>query len=210
MLEIAVHITQVLLALGAAGTVYRVYKGPSVLDRVISLDVMLVIVASMMIVDMVINDHQDFILFVVITAVIGFLGAVAIARYVVVRSPEEVASESTAQDPYPTPPVAPALPGVAAENEPEAPHDPVSTPKMPGLEVQEDESTSWFSALTRSGFTPRRHDDEPAATPADGPEDSRRDLGDSDAPEDPREDPDADTAARPPAQTPSKQEDRDV
>ncbi|GAA1116204.1 monovalent cation/H+ antiporter complex subunit F [Nesterenkonia jeotgali] len=161
MLEIAVPITQVLLAVGALGSVYRVYKGPSVLDRVISLDVMLIIVASMMILDMVVNDHQDFIMFVVITAVIGFLGAVAIARYVVVRSPEEVASQTPEQDPYPAPPVAPAIPGVAAENEPEAPHDPVSTPRMPGLAAEEgeDESTSWFSALTRSGFTPRRHDD---------------------------------------------------
>lgn len=162
MLDMAVQITQVLLAVGAIGSVYRIYKGPSVLDRVISLDVMLIIVASMMIVDMVVNDHQDFIMFVVITAVIGFLGAVAIARYVVVRSPEEVAAESSEQDPYPTPPVAPAIPGAAAENEPEAPHQPVSTPLMPSLEAQEDESTSWFSALARSGFTPRRHEDPPA------------------------------------------------
>ncbi|MGJ9372683.1 monovalent cation/H+ antiporter complex subunit F [Nesterenkonia sp. CF4.4] len=187
MLEIAVHITQVLLALGAVGSVYRIYRGPSVLDRVISLDVMLIIVASMMIVDMVVNDHQDFILFVVITAVIGFLGAVAIARYVVVRSPEEVAVETSEQDPYPTPPVAPAIPGAAAENEPEAPHDPVDTPRMPGLEVQEDESTSWFSALARSGFTPRRHDDAPPAAP----------------------EADADTAA-PPAAQKQNQEDRDA
>ncbi|MCH8562273.1 monovalent cation/H+ antiporter complex subunit F [Nesterenkonia sp. YGD6] len=191
MLDIAVHITQVLLAIGAIGSVYRIYKGPSVLDRVISLDVMLIIVASMMIVDMVVNDHQDFIMFVVITAVIGFLGAVAIARYVVVRSPEEVASESSEQDPYPAPPLAPAIPGAAAESEPEAPHDPVSTPRMPGIEVEEgeDESTSWFSALTRSGFTPRRHDDASA---------------------DAEEAPSADTPARPPAQKPSKQEDRDA
>jgi multisubunit Na+/H+ antiporter MnhF subunit len=193
MLDIAVHITQVLLAVGAIGSVYRVYKGPSVLDRVISLDVMLIIVASMMIVDMVVNNHQDFIMFVVITAVIGFLGAVAIARYVVVRSPEEVASETSEQDPYPAPPVAPAIAGATAENEPEAPHDPVSTPRMPGLEEGEDESTSWFSALARSGFTPRRHDDDAKDTAA----------------------PTADTAAAPPAQRPHRekpptQEDRDV
>ncbi|MGJ9406829.1 monovalent cation/H+ antiporter complex subunit F [Nesterenkonia aurantiaca] len=175
MLDIAVQITQVLLAVGAIGSVYRIYKGPSVLDRVISLDVMLIIVASMMIVEMVVNDHQDFIMFVVITAVIGFLGAVAIARYVVVRSPEEVAGETSEQDPYPGPPVAPAIPRAGSESEPEAPQDPVSTPRMPGLEVEEgeDESTSWFSALARSGFTPRRHEDQtkgPAPAPSAGPE----------------------------------------
>lgn len=202
MLEIAVHITQILLAVGAAGSVYRVYKGPSVLDRVISLDVMLVIVASMTIVDMVVNNHQDFIMFVVITAVIGFLGAVAIARYVVVRSPEEVAGDAPEQDPYPEPPVTAALPGAAAETEPEAPHDPVGNPRMPGLALGEgeDESTSWFSALTRSGFTPRRHDDD--AKDATAPSADTAALS-------------ADTAAAPPAQRPHRekpptQEDRDV
>lgn len=157
MLEIAVHITQVLLALGAAGTVYRIYKGPSVLDRVISLDVMLIIVASMMIVDMVINDHQDFILFVVVTAVIGFLGSVAIARYVVVRSPEEIVPDAPEHDPVPFPPSVPDR--TSAEGEPETPHQPISTPVMPGVGPPEDESTSWFSALARSGFTPKRRED---------------------------------------------------
>lgn len=224
MLDIAVHITQLLLALGALGSVYRIYKGPSVLDRVISLDVMLIIVASMMIVDMVVNDHQDFILFVVITAVIGFLGAVAIARYVVVRSPEEVAAETSEQDPYPSPPVAPAIPGAAAENEPEAPHDPVSTPRMPGLEVQEDESTSWFSALARSGFTPRRHDAQSADAGAGiGPSAATSKDAGTDAAADPESEhtQDADTAARPDARPDAsaaaqkqtqqeRQEDRDV
>jgi len=203
MLEIAVHITQVLLALGAAGAVYRVYKGPSVLDRVISLDVMLIIVASMMIVDMVVNDHQDFILFVVVTAVIGFLGAVAIARYVVVRSPEEVAEETAAQDPFPEPPTSPVLLGVPGENEPEAPHDPVSTPAMPGIDDEEDESTSWFSALTRSGFTPRPLDENDAAEEEavdSDPAESDSTAPDSTAPDS--------TAADPTA--PKKEEDRDV
>ncbi|GAA1138569.1 monovalent cation/H+ antiporter complex subunit F [Nesterenkonia lutea] len=172
MLEIAVHITQALLVLGAAGAVYRVYKGPSVLDRVISLDVMLIIVASIMIVDMVINDHQDFILFVVVTAVIGFLGAVAIARYVVVRSPEEVVAESP-EDAVPFPPAVRVASSSPAEGEPEAPHQPVATPVMPGIAPPEDESTSWFSALTRSGFTPKPRDDDAAAEsrqPAPQPE----------------------------------------
>lgn len=219
MLDIAVHITQVLLALGAVGSVYRIYKGPSVLDRVISLDVMLIIVASMMIVDMVVNDHQDFILFVVITAVIGFLGAVAIARYVVVRSPEEVAIETSEQDPYPTPPVAPAIPGTGGDNEPEAPHDPVSTPRMPGLEVEEDESISWFSALARSGFTPRRHDAGADADPAAAARAATGDAERTGTAADPASEQaqDADTASRP-AERPAaqkqtqqeNQEDRDV
>ncbi len=79
MLETAAAVTQILLAVGALCAVYRVYRGPSVLDRVISVDVILIIVASIMLTEMVRSDHQDFILFVLVTSVIGFLGAVAIA-----------------------------------------------------------------------------------------------------------------------------------
>lgn len=147
MLETAVWITQVLLAVGALCAVYRVYKGPSVLDRVISVDVILVIVASVMLVEMVRSDHQDFILFVVVTSVIGFLGAVAIARYVVARKPEDAerAAEREAQA---------AGMGVP---EPEAPQNVADAPVMTALPPQqEDESTSWFTALAKSGFVPKR------------------------------------------------------
>ncbi|WP_218220797.1 monovalent cation/H+ antiporter complex subunit F [Nesterenkonia sp. Act20] len=199
MLETAVHITQVLLALGAAGTVYRIYKGPSVLDRVISLDVMLIIVASMMIVDMVINDHQDFILFVVVTAVIGFLGAVAIARYVVVRSPEEVAPDAPAHDPVPFPPAVPVGSSSQQEGEPETPHQPISTPVMPGVGPLEDESTSWFSALARSGFTPKRREDP---MPEEAEPESRQ-------PPKPESQPDS-TPKPESTSSPQQQEDRDA
>lgn len=193
MLEIAVHITQVLLALGAAGTVYRIYKGPSVLDRVISLDVMLIIVASMMIVDMVINDHQDFILFVVVTAVIGFLGSVAIARYVVVRSPEEVIPDAPEHDPVPFPPTVPVRSSSSAEGEPEAPHQPISTPVMPGVGPLEDESTSWFSALARSGFTPKRREDPMPEEAEPDPQTRRPPESPSDSTSEPKPEPEPST-----------------
>lgn len=147
MLDWAYWITQFFLALGALCAVYRVYKGPSVLDRVISVDVILIIVGSVMLVDMAYHRHTDFILFVVVTAVIGFLGAVAIARYVVVRTPE---SEDTVRQAEAQ---AAALSGGAAD-EPEIPAG-----QSPAGSAQEDESTSWFAALARSGFVPKRKDD---------------------------------------------------
>ncbi|WP_150460963.1 monovalent cation/H+ antiporter complex subunit F [Nesterenkonia ebinurensis] len=154
MLDWAYWISQFLLALGALCAVYRVYKGPSVLDRVISVDVILIIVGSVMLVDMAYYRHTDFILFVVVTAVIGFLGAVAIARYVVVRTPdsEDTVRQAEAQ--------AAALNG-----------DPTPEPEIPAGTAadgaQEDESTSWFAALARSGFVPKRKDEnDDAADPA--------------------------------------------
>lgn len=161
MLDYAVWITQGLLAVAAFCAVYRIFRGPSVLDRVISVDVILIIVASMLIVNMVAGDHQDFILFVVVTAVIGFLGAVAIARYVVGRRPEDAAGDtgrgSSAEGPGGSVQEA-AVRAQAAE--PEAPQ--ASSPETAeGLpDQEEDESTSWFTALARSGFVPKRPSQE--------------------------------------------------
>lgn len=139
MLDYAYWITQALLALGVLCAIYRVYKGPSVLDRVISVDVILIIVGSVMLVDMAYNRHTDFILFVVVTAVIGFLGAVAIARFAMAyhrksETPEEAMGS-----------------GLTPE------------PEAPSAHQSDDESTSWFADLASSGFVPKRKRDNESA-----------------------------------------------
>lgn len=149
MLEYAYWITQGLLALGALCAVYRVYRGPSVLDRVISVDVILIIVGSVMLADMAYREHTDFIMFVVITAVIGFLGAVAIARFAVARNPAEDGDDEVAKQ----------AAGLSWESapEPEAPASPFSPTGGSGSQASadNDDSTSWFANLTKSGFKPQ-------------------------------------------------------
>lgn len=155
LLDYSYWITQFLLALGVLCAVYRVYKGPSVLDRVISVDVILIIVGSVMLVEMAYNGSTDYILFVVVTAVIGFLGAVAIARYVAVRQPDSEDRVRRAEE------QAIAITGEPAP-EPEIPGSAWGSGAHPhGGTLLEDESTSWFAALARSGFVPKRnkHDD---------------------------------------------------
>lgn len=166
MLDYAVWIAQTLLAVGALCAVYRVFRGPSILDRVISVDVILIVVASMLVVDMVANDHQDFIVFVLVTAVVGFFGAVAIARYVVRRRPEDVARDVEQGDPQATGrPVHEAVQRAQAA-EPEAPGNRQAV-LSPETADTEDESTSWFTALAQSGFVPtRRSGQEPAGESA--------------------------------------------
>ncbi|WP_120003549.1 monovalent cation/H+ antiporter complex subunit F [Nesterenkonia muleiensis] len=153
MLDYAYWITQVLLAIGVMCSIYRVYKGPSVLDRVISVDVILIIVGSVMLVDMIYHRHTDHILFVVVTAVIGFLGAVAIARYVAVREPGTEEGHRHAQaiggGRAPEPETPASASGLAAAN---------SGRSAAGQ--LEDESTSWFADLARSGFVPKRKNDD--------------------------------------------------
>lgn len=154
ILQYAYWITQTLLAIGILCAVYRVYRGPSVLDRVISVDVILIIVASIMLADMAYREHQDFIVFVVVAAVIGFLGAVAIARYAVVRTPDGVPEGAES---------AVSGTGSAVAMEPEAPAVSAfdtDVPSGPETSTTADESTSWFAALARSGFRPRSREEE--------------------------------------------------
>ncbi|ALU40913.1 cation:proton antiporter [Kocuria flava] len=81
MMEIAVGIAAVLLSLGAAGTLYRLAKGPSLLDRVVATDVLLAIVAAALAVDMAYHGHLDNLVLMVIVSLVGFIGSVTVARF---------------------------------------------------------------------------------------------------------------------------------
>ncbi|MEX3508331.1 monovalent cation/H+ antiporter complex subunit F [Kocuria carniphila] len=82
MFEIAVWICGVFLVLAAAGAIYRLAKGPSLLDRVIASDVLLAIVGAALAIEMVYNHHMNNIFLLVIVSLIGFLGSVTVARNV--------------------------------------------------------------------------------------------------------------------------------
>lgn len=82
MFDIAVWICGVLLVLAAAGAIYRLAKGPSLLDRVIASDVLLAIVGAALAIEMVYNHHLDNIFLLVIVSLVGFLGSVTVARNV--------------------------------------------------------------------------------------------------------------------------------
>ncbi|WP_309405819.1 monovalent cation/H+ antiporter complex subunit F [Glutamicibacter sp. PS] len=62
--------------------VIRVAKGPSILDRVLALDVMLLIVSAAVCLEMYYNRHLDNVLFVVVACTVGFIGSVTVSRYV--------------------------------------------------------------------------------------------------------------------------------
>ena len=72
----------VLLALAALGAVVRMIKGPALLDRVLAADVLLVVLASALIVDMAGHRNTDNLALVVAITLIGFVGSVTVARFV--------------------------------------------------------------------------------------------------------------------------------
>jgi len=79
---IIVGISGVLLSVGAVACLIRVARGPSILDRVLALDVMLLIISAALCLEMYLNRHTNHILFVVIACAIGFISSVTVSRFV--------------------------------------------------------------------------------------------------------------------------------
>ncbi len=81
-MNIVVLVVAALLTLAAAGTIYRIAKGPSLLDRVIAADVLLAIFGASLATEMAVNGHLDNLALLVVLSVIGFIGSVTVARFV--------------------------------------------------------------------------------------------------------------------------------
>lgn len=75
-------IVAAVLALAAAGTIYRIAAGPSLLDRVIAADVLLAIFGAALATEMAVSRHLDNLALLVVITVIGFIGSVTVARFV--------------------------------------------------------------------------------------------------------------------------------
>ncbi len=82
VMEIAGVIVAAVLTLAAAGTIYRIAAGPSLLDRVIAADVLLAIFGAALATEMAVNSHLDNLALLVVLTVIGFIGSVTVARFV--------------------------------------------------------------------------------------------------------------------------------
>ncbi|WP_417219887.1 monovalent cation/H+ antiporter complex subunit F [Arthrobacter sp.] len=82
---IAAWISGVALALGGVMALIRLARGPSILDRTLALDVLLVIIMCGLCLDMAVNRHLNHIVFIVVGCLVAFIGSVTIARYVTDR-----------------------------------------------------------------------------------------------------------------------------
>ncbi|MEX3631014.1 monovalent cation/H+ antiporter complex subunit F [Rothia sp. LK2492] len=74
-------IVGVILTISTWGTVYRIWKGPSLLDRVLASDVLLSIITSALCIIMIVTDTEYSIILLVAIALIGFVGSVTVARF---------------------------------------------------------------------------------------------------------------------------------
>lgn len=95
-LFVAAVVGGLLLAGGAAGAILRIVKGPSLLDRAIGADVLLVVLSGALILEMAVHGHTNTVVLVVLAAMVGFVGSVTLARFVEDNRPDH-AQEAGAQ-----------------------------------------------------------------------------------------------------------------
>ncbi|GAB3534215.1 hypothetical protein GCM10027403_09650 [Arthrobacter tecti] len=84
-MSVVVGIIAVILGVAALCAIYRAAVGPSILDRVLAVDVLLAIVGGALAVDMVFNRHTDNLVLLVAISIIGFIASVTVARFVTDR-----------------------------------------------------------------------------------------------------------------------------
>lgn len=72
----------VMLTAAAAMALYRIARGPSILDRMIASDMLLTTIICAMAAEMVYNGHTRNLTAMLVLAAAAFLGAVVVARYV--------------------------------------------------------------------------------------------------------------------------------
>lgn len=82
MKELVLMATAVILTVAAAGAIFRIAVGPSLLDRVLASDVLLGIVGAALAIDMAVNRHLNNLVLLVALTLIGFIGSVTVARFV--------------------------------------------------------------------------------------------------------------------------------
>jgi multicomponent Na+:H+ antiporter subunit F len=82
---VMVGIGAVLLVAAATLTVARMARGPSSLDRVVAADVLVAVVIAALAAEAVVNDHSTTLPVMLVLSLLGFAGAVSIARFVAER-----------------------------------------------------------------------------------------------------------------------------
>ena len=87
-MPIVAVIAGVLFGAGALCALYRIVRGPTVLDRVIASDVLVATVICAMGAEMAFNRHTDTLPVLLVLALFAVLGSLSIARFLPVRDTE--------------------------------------------------------------------------------------------------------------------------
>lgn len=80
-LMIVAVLAGVMFGIGALCAVYRIIRGPSILDRALAADVMLAIAICALGAEMAINQHTDTLPVLLVLAMFAIVGSISIARF---------------------------------------------------------------------------------------------------------------------------------
>ncbi|MBG6239109.1 multicomponent Na+:H+ antiporter subunit F [Mycetocola sp. CAN_C7] len=80
-MQIALILAGVLFSIGGVSALYRIIRGPSLLDRVIATDVFIVTIMCVLGTEMALNHHTDSLPVMLVLAAFGFVGSVSFARF---------------------------------------------------------------------------------------------------------------------------------
>lgn len=86
-MTVVTTIVMVVLAVSGVLCVIRMVRGPSVPDRIVALDTLLVVIVSGIAVRAASTGSGAFLDVMVVAALVAFTGTVAVARYLARRSP---------------------------------------------------------------------------------------------------------------------------
>lgn len=88
-MRVVVLVSAAMLLVGVVLVVRRVELGPSVLDRVVALDVLVSTLLAGFALYAAWTDRTDLLPIMVVLSLVGFVGAVTVARFVAVESEDE-------------------------------------------------------------------------------------------------------------------------
>lgn len=80
-MQIALIVAGVLFSIGGIAALYRIIRGPSLLDRVIASDVFIVTIMCVIGTDMALNHHTETLPVMLVLAAFAFVGSVSFARF---------------------------------------------------------------------------------------------------------------------------------
>lgn len=87
-MNVVLIVVGVVFSAAALLSVYRVVRGPGILDRMIASDMLMTTLICILGVEMVVNRHITLMPVMIGLALTGFLSSVAVARYVSNRRPQ--------------------------------------------------------------------------------------------------------------------------
>jgi multicomponent Na+:H+ antiporter subunit F len=86
ILNVSLAVTMAMLAISLLLIAYRVWRGPSLPDRVVGLDMLNVVVVGVVAVDAILNQDATFLPAALVLALLAFVATVAFAEYIHVRA----------------------------------------------------------------------------------------------------------------------------